>query len=181
LAAALAASHSAASSAGHKNTLLSAAPAPQAAASETARHGERLSVERARKPGLKHLAQIAGHEGDDRDAVPRHQIVKRSGDRAANQRVHPEFGEPKRPAGRELFGQDRIGFADDFPVLDFDEAEMPGHVEHRRDAIVPNSKSRFHASKLPAIRIVCRKDISIFRAKNERRLRFYVTIDIIVD
>jgi hypothetical protein len=57
---------------------------PTACMPAAARHGKGAAFQVATQPSLDDLVQIAGHEGNDPDAVGGNHLLQRPGDRAAN-------------------------------------------------------------------------------------------------
>ena len=120
----------------------------QAAAPAAARHGKDILMEIVAAPRSDDLAQFAGHKRHHPDAVGADNRVQRPGNRAANQRVHRQFHQPERQLRRLVVGQRFLCFAGDpSRFVDLNEADLPGAVKDRRNAIVPVCKCRFPHAK----------------------------------
>jgi hypothetical protein len=114
-------------------------PAPAAAA----RHGESIPIKAARKPSLDDLAQIAGHKGDDPNAVGGDHLLQRPGNRATNQGADAKRREAKRLLDGQVIRQKFLCFAHYLSSLGFDKVDLSNHIKDRRDSIVPGRKCRF--------------------------------------
>jgi hypothetical protein len=132
---------------------------PEPAAPAAARHGESIPIKAARKPGLDDLAQIAGHKGNDPDAVGGDHFVQSPGDRTTNQGADAKLRQTKRLLDRQVIRQKLLSFAHNLSSLGFNKVNLPNHIEDRCDSIVPGRKCRFH---YPVSCLFFRKEVEHF-------------------
>jgi hypothetical protein len=132
-----------------------------ASTAATPRHGEDIHFKPACEPCLNDLPQISGHEGDHADAVGRDHCLQWPGNRAADERPDVEPGEVQRLAGGHVVSQLFPGLSDDPSRFGLYDVNLPGHVENRRDPVVPRCECRLHRSTfLQIISITSRIDIA---------------------
>jgi hypothetical protein len=96
------------------------------------------------QPGPEDLPQIAGDEGDHPDAVGYNHGVQGAGYGAANQLLDAKLGKPDRLHCVRLLRQALVLRPDDASGFGLDQTDLPGHVEDRRDPVIPDWKCRSH-------------------------------------
>jgi hypothetical protein len=117
---------------------------PSTSTAPAAWHGEELIPEPSGKPRLDDLAQVAGNERDDPYAIGGHHSMHGTGYRTAYKGVYTESCETKRLLGRHFIRKRLPCLPHDASRFGFHEKDLPGHVEDRRDSIVPGCESGFH-------------------------------------
>jgi hypothetical protein len=101
-------------------------------------------------PGLNNRFRVAGHEGDHLDTVTGNHRPHRARNRAANQCFNAQLNQLKRSLHREFAGQDMLFLADHASPEHFHQADVPGDVENRGNAMIPDRYGDVH-EKRPSV------------------------------
>jgi hypothetical protein len=107
-------------------------------------HHEDLFRQAPFYPGLDNRFRVAGHEGDYLDAVTGNHRPHRARNRAANQCFNAQLNQLKRSLHREFAGQDMLFLADHASSEHFHQADVPGDVENRGNAMIPDGHGDVH-------------------------------------
>lgn len=102
-----------------------------------ARHSKILVLESSAEPSLYDLVQGTRHKGNHPDSIGRDRGQHGPRDGPADQGFEPQLGDLKTARERGFLDQLHQGFRNESRRLSLDQVQMPGHIEHRCDALVP--------------------------------------------
>lgn len=112
------------------------------------RHHEDVFRQGSFYPGLNDYLRVAGHKWDHLNAVTGNHGPHGARNRAANQRFNSQLNQSKCFLNREFAGQDILFLVDHVPSGNFHKADVPGDVENRGNAIIPDGYGDFHRRRL---------------------------------
>jgi len=107
-------------------------------------HDKTLLAQTSGGKRRQHLLHVAADPSDDSNPSTSQTHFERLRDGSANQRLDAKLREPlNSPVGRSFV--ERPLLSSNLPaVRKFDQQELPGHIEDRRYAALPNWKGEFH-------------------------------------
>lgn len=116
--------------------------------SATARHGEVALLQVAAQPCMNDIIEAACDKRNHTDSMRSNAGLEGTGYRPADQRIDTQFGKTGGLSCGGFVRQTFILFVDDSSIGDLDDANLPCHVEYRRDPVVPDRECCFHPSAI---------------------------------
>jgi hypothetical protein len=96
------------------------------------------------EPGLDNLVQVAGHKGNDSNAITGNHRAQGPGYGAANQRPDTQIYQPANLPYGKILRQRFLLPACDLSNLGFNNMNLPCRIKDRCDSILPICESCFH-------------------------------------
>ena len=101
------------------------------------RHGKRITDQSVAQPCPDDFIHVAGHERNYPDTLTGYQVPQGPRNRPADKRADAQLGQAQRPGQRRAVELGFLRRADRLPGPRLDDTHLAGHIEYRRNPVVP--------------------------------------------